>query len=39
LKNDQVGLELLKKNSKSNWNKMYNAKKNYQTFSSKLNQS
>lgn len=39
LKNDSGRLELLKKNSKSNWNKMYNAKKNYQTFSSKLNQS
>jgi colanic acid/amylovoran biosynthesis glycosyltransferase len=39
LKEDSSRLELLKKNSKSNWNKMYNAKKNYQTFSSKLNQS
>lgn len=39
LKKDSSKLELLKKNSKSNWNKMYNAKKNYQMFSSKLNQS
>ncbi|PKL57170.1 MAG: hypothetical protein CVV35_01340 [Methanomicrobiales archaeon HGW-Methanomicrobiales-6] len=38
LKKDSSELELLKKNSKSNWDEMYNAKKNYQTFSLKLSQ-
>lgn len=36
LKTDSNRLELLKKNSKSNWNEKYDAKNNYQTFSAKL---
>lgn len=36
LKKDPSRLELLKKNSKLNWYKLYNANKNYQEFSSKI---
>ena len=38
LKKDSSRLEMLKNNSKSNWNMMYNAKNNYQTFSLKIKQ-
>lgn len=36
LKNDSGRLDILRENSKSNWDEKYNAKRNYQLFSSKL---